>query len=445
MKIAEKKLTKLALACLFMFTFSGVVSLIAVKYDNALLRIWKEGLIILLFLTSLISLLFRKEIALSKVAAFFVFFVPFIALYFLLSININPLLVAYQIKNDVVPFLFVFSLFLFLKTDDDKIDFYHRLIKLIIITALINSFFIYIESFFSDVFMAYLNIQDLNNEGGKSGLRLDNALWGLRAMGTMTSFINSGTLTFFGIICVLESRQFKMLTKIALFAVLLSAMILTTYKSTMIALVFYLVVKFFYAAFKKVKGAKFIYLASGFFVFSLLAFTFNDMTIYKAMSTGQYKDVAYNSIYIRVLQHEDIVNEMESKNGFYTGIGVGTNGTMGPDQKLKLSSKPLDSTYIYIMSNYGFIGVAVYLLMLGGVFVYLSTFSRRFDNIALVMVFYTFSVEFFINNMFANFPCNIIFYSVVFISIALKKSGAGNILLPQKKQSLMRSKLVING
>jgi hypothetical protein len=435
MKIAEKKLTKLALACLFMFTFSGVVSLIAVKYDNALLRIWKEGLIILLFLVSLISLLFRKEIALNKVAAFFMFFVPFIALYFLLSININPLLVAYQIKNDVVPFLFVFSLFLFLKTDEDKIDFYHRMIKLIIVTALINSLFIYIESFFSDVFMAYLNIQDLNNEGGKSGLRLDNALWGLRAMGTMTSFINSGTLTFFGIVCVLESKQFKVLTKFILFAVLLSAMVLTTYKSTMIALVFYLAVKVIYAAFKRVKGAKFIYLASGIFIFSLMAFTFNDMAIYKAMSTGQYKDVAYNSIYIRVLQHEDIINEMESKSGFYTGIGVGTNGTMGPDQKLKLSSKPLDSTYIYIMSNYGFIGVAIYLLILGGVFVYLSTFSRRFDNIALVMVFYTFSIEFFINNMFANFPCNIIFYSVVFMSITLKKNGDGNILLPQKNRA----------
>jgi len=445
MKIAEKNLTKLALVCLFMFTFSGVVSLIAVKYDNMLLRIWKEGLIILLFLISLMSLLFRKEIALSKIAVFFVFFVPFIALYFLLSININPLLVAYQIKNDVIPLLFVFSLFLFLKTDESKVDFYHRLIKLIIITALINSFFIYIESFFSDVFMAYLNIEDLNNEGGKSGVRLDNALWGLRAMGTMTSFINSGTLTFFGIICVLESKQFKILTKTVLFAILVSAMILTTYKSTMIALVFYLVVKVAYAIFNRVKGAKFIYLASGAFIFSLLAFTFNDMTIYNSLAAGKYKEVAYNSIYNRVLQHEDIVNEMESKNGFYTGVGVGTNGTMGPDQKLKLSSKPLDSTYIYIMSNYGFIGVAVYLLMLSGVFIYLCSYNRRFDNIALVMVFYTFSVEFFINNIFANFPCNIIFYSVVFMSVTLKKNGHGNVLLPRKQQSLMRSKLVING
>lgn len=444
MNTAEKKLTKFALACLFMFTFSGVMSLIAVKYDNMLLRIWKEGLIIALFCVSLAMLIFRREVPLKKITVFFILFLPFIAIYFLLSININPLLVAYQIKNDVVPFLFVFSLFLFLRTDEGKINFYHKLIRLIIITALINSFFIYIESFFSDVFMSYLNIEDLNNEGGKSGVRLDNSLWGLRAMGTMTSFINSGTLTFFGIVCVLESRQFKFTTKVLFLSILTSAMILTTYKSTMIALVFYFATKFVYSVFKRVKGAKLIYPISGFLIFCLLAFTFNSMSIYNLLSTGAYKEVAYNSIYNRVIQHEDIINEMESKNGFYTGVGVGTNGTMGPDQKLKVSSKPLDSTYIYIMSNYGFIGVIIYILVLMSVFIYLSTFNRRFDNIALVMVFYTFSIEFFINNIFANFPCNIIFYSAVFMNMTLKKNGPGNIVLPQNRQSPARQNFVAN-
>ncbi|MFI8418290.1 hypothetical protein ACQKDS_18140 [Serratia sp. NPDC078593] len=422
MLLTEKRLQNFALWSLFIFTFSGVVSLISVKFDNPLLRIWKEGMIIGILLLSIISIFLRKNIPLAKLVSLFLFLAPAFILYFLLSINTNILLVAYQIKNDVIPLLFAFSLYIILSGKSDVGDFYSRLIKVVVVTATINSFFIYIESMFPTAFMATLQIEEFNNSGGKSGIRLDNALGSLRAMGTMTTFINAGTLTFFGIVCVLESGYYNRLKKWVLFSLMAIALILTTYKTAMIALAIYLLTKVIYSFFKKLRGAKMIYFFSAVITFSFMAFVFNTFTVYDSLASTKYKPFAYNSIYLRSLQHDKIINDIERKDSFYTGLGVGTNGTMGPNEKLKLKSKALDSTYIYLMSNYGFIGVLIYVSILLLLLLYFCSKSNKFDNIAIILLFYAFGADFFINNTFSNFPCNVIFYSLIIVSLLHVKS-----------------------
>lgn len=419
MIINEEKLKKIALLSIFAFTFSGVVSLISVKFDNAILRIWKEVIILVVLMLAIANAFLRKNVPLTKLISFVLVLGPCFLLYLLFSINTNKLLVAYQIKNDIVPLLFVFSLYFILGIQSDRKDFYNSIIRLIVITAVINSMFIYMESMFPDSFMTLLQIEDLNNSGGKSGVRLDNALGGLRAMGTMVSFINSGTLTFFGIVCVLESGFYSFMKKIILVAVITSALIMTTYKTAMTALVIYFTIKAIYTIFKKLNGAKMIYLVATVFTFMIMAYVFNSFTVYNSLSSTEYKKVAYNSIYLRTLQHRDIVGEMEQNDSFYTGLGIGTHGTMGPDKKLKLTSKPLDSTYIYLMSNYGFIGTVLYVCTLFVLMLYFCMQNNRFDNISIVLLLYTLGVEFFINNIFANFPCNLIFYSVIFVSLSI--------------------------
>lgn len=426
MLLTEKRLQKFALWALFVFTFSGVVSLISVKFDNPILRIWKELIIIGILILSVVGALFRKNIPLTKLVSLFLLLAPAFLLYFLFSLNTNTLLVAYQIKNDVVPFLFAFSLYIILSGQSDDDYFYNRLIKVVVITATINSFFVYIESMFPTAFMATLQIEEFNNSGGKSGIRLDNALGSLRAMGTMTTFINAGTLTFFGVVCVLESGLYKGIKKWVLLGIMVSALMLTTYKTAMIALVIYVITKIIYSFFKRLRGAKVIYLFSALITFMFMGFVFNTFTVYDSLANTKYKPFAYNSIYLRSLQHADIINDMERKNDFYTGLGVGTNGTMGPNEKLKLKSKALDSTYIYIMSNYGFLGVLSYTFILFMLLIYFCAQNNRFDNIVVVLLFYTFGVEFFINNTFSNFPCNVIFYSFIIVSILHIRRAKGN-------------------
>ncbi|MCR0999120.1 hypothetical protein [Serratia rubidaea] len=417
MLLTEKRLQKFALWSLFVFTFSGVVSLISVKLDNPVLRIWKEAIIIGILLLSVFSALLRKNIALTKLASLFLLLVPAFLLYFLFSINTNTLLVAYQIKNDVVPLLFAFSLYIILSDLESTGEFYKKMIKLVVVTATINSFFIYIESMFPSAFMATLQIEEFNNSGGKSGIRLDNALGSLRAMGTMTTFINAGTLTFFGIVCVLESGFYTRLKKWVLFAIMVSALILTTYKTAMIALAIYLVTKVVYTFFKRLRGSKMIYLFSAVVTFLFMGFVFNTFTVYDALAGTKYKPFAYNSIYLRSLQHSDVIKDMENRDSFYTGLGVGTNGTMGPNEKLKLKSKALDSTYIYLMSNYGFLGALLYVSVLLMLLLYFCSQSSKFDNIAIIFLFYTLGADFFINNTFSNFPCNVILYSFIIVSL----------------------------
>lgn len=417
MKINDEKLQRLALISLFLFTFSGVISLLSVKVNILALRLWKEGIIIS-FLLICIGVTFLKDrVRIRNLIILLALFFPFMILYVLLSVNVNKLLIAYQIKVDIIPVFYVIALSLIITTKKSADIFYQKLLKLIVIVAIINSLFIYLESLFPSFFMSFLEIDDMNNSGRASGVRLDNTLWGLRAMGTMTSFINAGTLTLFGFICLLDGKVFKGAVKWICLLMLLSAMVLTTYKSTMIGFLVYAMTKVTYHVFKRIPASKFIYLFSAAIFFMIMAFSFLTYGVYDVFSPTKYKKIAYDSIYVRVQQHQDILGEMEANDGFYTGLGLGKNGNMGPDEKLKLTSKPLDSTYIYIMSNYGIIGVIIWVSLFFGLLLYLCSLGNRVDTVAVSMLLYALGVEFFINNIFTNFPCNIIFFSIIFLSV----------------------------
>ncbi|MBN5251703.1 hypothetical protein JY459_00585 [Serratia marcescens] len=417
MKISDYKLHLAAVVFLFLFTFSGVFSIIAVKFDNPLIKIWKEILIIVLFTVCTLFVFMKRSINIRKVLLLLIFLMPFLVIYLILTIDSNRLLVAYQIKNDVVPFLFVAAVAFIVNSRESKEHIYLKMVKVVIITGMINSVFVYFESAFSSLFMSVLAIDDMNNAGGASGVRLDNTLWGLRAMGTMTSFINSGTLIFFAIVCLLETKLYRGWKKLVMFAMLVAAMVLTTYKTTLLAIALYFGVKAVYMMFSRVRGAKMIYFFATVVVFTAMTYVFNSMDVYNKLAFTRYKDVAYNSIYIRVLQHADIIRDMEGRGQFYTGLGVGVNGTSGPSEDLKVNSKALDSTYIYIMSNYGFIGVFIYVSTAFLILLYLCLQGRENDNIAIVLLFYSLSVEFFTNNIFANFPCNLLMYTLVYLSM----------------------------
>ncbi|HCC6254203.1 TPA: hypothetical protein N2985_005627, partial [Klebsiella pneumoniae] len=128
---------------------------------------------------------------------------------------------------------------------------------------------------------------------------------------------------------------------------------------------------------------------------------------------------AYSSIYVRVLQHDDILADVE-KESLLTGVGVGVNGTQGPPE-LKYSSKALDSTYVNLLSNYGLLGLSFYLLF----FLFLM-FKNIFmggvgDLLASFLIFFHIGIEFFANNILMNFPLNIYISIFLFFSLFYRK------------------------
>ncbi|HHK8233201.1 TPA: hypothetical protein ACQVHP_004964, partial [Serratia marcescens] len=134
----------------------------------------------------------------------------------------------------------------------------------------------------------------------------------------------------------------------------------TLYKTAVIGIAIYCAVKLTMVVLRvDVNLARIIWGGATTVIFFIMLFVFNDYYVYDQMKNTRFHDAAYSSIYVRVLQHDNIFTDVE-KDSLLTGVGIGVNGTEGPSG-LKVASKALDSTYINLLSNYGLIGVLLYL------------------------------------------------------------------------------------
>ncbi|MFO3758685.1 hypothetical protein AAHE10_20955 [Klebsiella aerogenes] len=339
----------------------------------------------------------------------------------------NKTLVFYQIKSDIIPFLFPLAFFCLIKNNNDANIIFERICKLFVIIGVFNSLLIFVQRIFSSWFLVLLQIDDMNNQAGASGLRLDNLDSSLRAMGSMTTFINSGTLMVYCIFIVLESGFYSKTKKVIYSALFVAAAIMTTYKTGMVALALYIPIKIVLFFVKGKVSKKLAIALYTIIIFAVMAFSFNSLFLYNKIKNTTLQDAAYNSIYLRVIQHQDILKDVE-RESLLTGVGVGVNGTQGPPEiKSKYSSKPLDSGYVSLLSNYGLLGVTLYLivfLILLLKFVFTDVIG---DMLACTLIFYHIGVEFFANNMLANFPLNVYFSVLVGFAFFYKKTKSNEL------------------
>ncbi|EKZ6369024.1 hypothetical protein FPV33_08390 [Klebsiella aerogenes] len=339
----------------------------------------------------------------------------------------NKTLVFYQIKSDIIPFLFPLAFFCLIKNNNDANIIFERICKLFVIIGVFNSLLIFVQRIFSSWFLVLLQIDDMNNQAGASGLRLDNLDSSLRAMGSMTTFINSGTLMVYCIFIVLESGFYSKTKKVIYSALFVAAAIMTTYKTGMVALALYIPIKIVLFFVKGKVSKKLAIALYTIIIFAVMAFSFNSLFLYNKIKNTTLQDAAYNSIYLRVIQHQDILKDVE-RESLLTGVGVGVNGTQGPPEiKSKYSSKPLDSGYVSLLSNYGLLGVTLYLivfLILLIKFVFTDVIG---DMLACTLIFYHIGVEFFANNMLANFPLNVYFSVLVGFAFFYKKTKSNEL------------------
>lgn len=102
--------------------------------------------------------------------------------------------------------------------------------------------------------MLFLQIDDFNNSSRGSGLRLDNVNESLRAMGSFTTFIASGTLMVICFILVNEVKLYKRWLRLSLSVMFLAGAIATTYKTAIIGIALYLLIKLIIYFFKVIEG-----------------------------------------------------------------------------------------------------------------------------------------------------------------------------------------------
>jgi hypothetical protein len=417
----NRKLIAFLYATLVLFACTSISSLLAVKIDFMLLKIWKEIAVIGCYIVCVITLILKRKINKKILILSVLLPVYVMAIYILTSLDDNRTLVFYKMKSDIVPFLFPLAFFCLIDNNYQANDVYRKICKILVWIGVINSFLIFVQRMFSSWFLVFLQIDDMNNQAGASGLRLDNVDSGLRAMGSMTTFINSGTLMIFCIFIVMESGFFNRFQKMIYFILFTIAVVMTTYKTAMVALSLYIPIKFILMFVRGNINKKIFIGMFTFIVFIVMTISFNSMFVYNKIKDTKLRDAAYNSIYLRVAQHQNIFNDVQSKS-LLTGVGVGVNGTQGPPEvKSKYSSKPLDSGYISLLSNYGLLGVTVYLIIFLIVLIVCVFRDCLGDMLACFLIFFHVGVEFFANNMLANFPLNVYFSVLIGFSLLYRK------------------------
>ncbi|MGG8079410.1 hypothetical protein ACU62J_16160 [Klebsiella aerogenes] len=421
MKVDLKNtMIKVTFICLVMFCFTSIFSLLSARLNNPIIKLWKEIIVVLYYFMTIFYVFLARKSTLKKIVVC-VFLPAFIIVLYLITALGNPLiLVFYQVKSDLIPFFFVVGLIAVIDDSKDAFLVYYKLVKTLIIVGVINFALIIIQKIFTEWFMLFLQIDDFNNSSRGSGLRLDNVNESLRAMGSFTTFIASGTLMVICFILVNEVKLYKRWLRLSLSVMFLAGAIATTYKTAIIGIALYLLIKLIIYFFQGNRGIKnttiIIYTIC---VFFSTCFAFNNYFLYNQLKNTSVHDLAYSSIYIRVKQHSDILWDVEKSN-LITGVGIGVNGTEGPDG-FKSSSKALDSTYVNILSNYGLLGVIVYLSILFTIMLTITAREQSVgENTALMLLLYHLSIEFFTNNILMNFPLNLFFYIFVAFPIFYK-------------------------
>lgn len=418
-KRSKIKLDSLLLA-LFIFSFGMVFSVTSVLLDIKIIKVWKELFIILIFLFSILDVFLRKENNKKRVYSL-IYFLAIPLIYFLVFPYTNIILPIYQFKIDILPFLIPFSVFLIIRNYNEWSYFTKRILRLIVYSALINSFFVCIQSIFTDQLLGLLQLEDYyNNSGGDIGMRLDSTESGLRAMGLTNGFGVAGSLILLAIFILMECNIFSYKKRILFIPFLILAMILTTYKTTMIGISIYFIYKAFSFWIKNNMSRKIFILVISIISFFTMAFLSNSNFLYDKYYNTQYKDIIYNSVYIRTLQHDSILNDLIDQDKLFLGVGIGTNGTSGPDQSLKMNSKALDSLYINILSNYGLVTLILFIFFCIILLIYFSRLNFVLSNLSCLIIFFVLGVEFFFNNTFSSFPVNIYFSTIVLLALMYK-------------------------
>lgn len=397
--------------------FSGVFSYLSYFLDNQYIKLWKEIYIIvmciLLFDIRLkdinINVLFFSLIG----SGFF-----FIEIIYSLLMDIPDDIIIYQLKNDLLLFLFAICIYIFFVKINDKIikDFSIKLIKIMIFLGAINAITMILEFVFFEQFLNLIGL-DMGNWGTAVGVKIITAGEALRPIGLQGGFVQAATLVLMVFIILNENKMYNIKNKIIKYLleiIFLIAILLSTYATVIIGLIVYLAMKIIN---KVLKINIFVFFSVILFVFFL--YTSHGLGVYEFVNTI-YPDKAYSSILLRVLQHWQIIDEI-SQHGisFLLGVGLGINGMFGLDKELYgIIPIATDSTYIYLFSNYGIVGVLFYIFIL--IYFMINFYKKDILGINYCL-FYILIIDFFFNNTINNFPINFILLLLINLGLKMKR------------------------
>lgn len=417
--VINKKNIELKIIMVFFILcfFTGIFSYLSYLLDNQYIKLWKEIYIIIMCI-----LLF--DIRLKKIDINVLFFLLigggffFIEIIYSLLMNIPNDIIIYQLKNDLLLFLFAICIYIFfIKIDDKKIkDFSIKLIKIMIFLGAINAITMVLEFVFFEQFLNLIGL-DMGNWGTAVGVKIITAGEALRPIGLQGGFVQAATLVLMAFIILNENKIYNIKNKIIKYLleiIFFVAILLSTYATVIIGLIVYLAMKIIN---KILKINTFIFFSVILFIFFL--YTSHGLGIYEFVNTI-YPDKAYSSILLRVLQHWQIIDEINQEGiSFLLGTGLGINGMFGLDKEIYgITPIATDSTYIYLFSNYGIVGVFLYVFIL--IYFIINFYKKDILGIKYCL-FYVLIIDFFFNNTITNFPVDFILLLLINLSSKIKQ------------------------
>ncbi|MBE6067122.1 MAG: hypothetical protein E7211_05385 [Clostridium lundense] len=327
--------------------------------------------------------------------------------------NLTLEIIIYQLKLDFISIIFFISCYLIMnKLSSNELSIYtKRIVRIFLICGGINAIFVIFQHYFTDVFYNLVGIGNDFTYGMINGLKITTAKGRIRAIGFQFNFLQAGQLMTICIITICENKKRLGLNKykfICYLSIFISALMFTTYKTGILGILIYCIFKslrLFTISKRQIFNIEL--LISQFILFISFIIT-NTLLLYDIIYNLD-PFYAYNSVFLRVVQHKDIISEAQTIKEIILGLGFGKNGTFGLDKyQYGISAKTLDSTFIYLFSNYGilililFIIITYYLIIKINCLASLDIFGVKY------VLLYILTSEFFYNNPIANFPTNII-------------------------------------
>lgn len=425
MKIMRTYLpNRFLLLFLFISFFSGVVSLASVVLNMAILKLWKEAFMALMLVVAICYSGGRVSAKSIIPTIILLAILTFAILTIATNFNSKNFIIFYQLKFDVLPMLFLIAVLIILSKQSlqDLEALCISVAKMMFFLGGLNAVAIILQQLFPDSFMGLLGLS-AGEWGSDSGVRLNSTEGNIRAIGFQLAFTMSGVLMFFCLVVSFEARKLFAGKRWLLFfsPLFMVAIICTTYKTAILAALVYLLTKVIEFLFRRTSGI--IVFCMGLVIFSMFCYSTHSYDVYEIVRKYN-ENAAYNSIYLRVWEHLKILSDLDSTGKILFGAGLGLNGTFGLDKSLYgIQAIPIDSAYIYMVSNYGFVGFFTYLALM--VYLQFKLYKiKRFDIFgARYFVFFTLTIELFYNLGLGNFPNNILLILFVAIPFVLHRKS----------------------
>lgn len=409
----------------------GIIAYSAYLIDMPIFKLWKELYIFIMFVISLyIMIKYKiKNIIKLTMAILSIYFV-----WILYSLSLSSIhQIIYQIKIDGFNIIFfIVSIVVFFTCIDknDRKYYLNKIFKIIIIFSIINTIIVIFQGLFSNLFVTRILGLEWGAWSRDYGISVVIADEKLRAFGLMNNYISAGELLVISIILIIEGKgifNIDKRNKMILVSLFIIGIYFTTYKTAYLWIAFYATFKLVTYIIRKSNYSfiknNYIKTINISLVFSTIGLLIlqcvitNTLFLYSIIEKLVPK-FAYSSVYMRVIFHKDTISRMDSILQKIFGLGMGMNGLfVGKVDNNIYNTIPLDSNYIYIMSNYGFLGLILYILILVSIMALSIIYNDKDEWGIKYLISYLLCVQFFFNNLSTSIPISYIV--IIFISVFL--------------------------